>query len=254
MRRFGVKMKKIFLTLLFGILLLSTASAISDLGTFKQGSNVVLVQTCASCTYNNITTVTYPNSTVITINDWMAKDGSFYSRSFNLTDALGTYLVNGVGDLDGVDTIWGYNFEVTQTGFDLEISESILYIIILIATFILFLAFLYPAITLPYSNETNPDGSITRIARAKYLKLLSIWFAYGFLMWSLQTLNGISSSFIKLTYLSNFITSIFTYTQWFSVGITFLILTIAFIEVWKDIILNETIKKHGKAFLDGRIQ
>ena len=155
------------------------------------------------------------------------------------------------GEIGGAVSV---GFQVTPTGTILDTSESMLYIIILIATFILFLAFLYPAITLPYSNKTNPDGSITRISRAKYLKLLSVWFAYGFLMWFLQTLNGISSSFITLTYLSNFITGIFTYSQWFSVGITFLILIIIFIEIWKDIILSKTIKRYGKAFMDGRIQ
>jgi len=155
------------------------------------------------------------------------------------------------------DTLGGFisfPFKVTPTGTTINTSESLLYIIILIVTFILFLGFLYPAIKLPYSNRTNKDGSITKITKAKYLKLLSVWFAYGFFMWFLQTLNGISKSFITLTYLSNFITNIFIYSQWFSVGVTFLILIIMFIEIWKDIILSKTIKKYGKAFLDGRLQ
>ncbi len=225
-----------------------------SLGTFKSGECVNLIQICDNCSYNNISTILYPNSTVALSNLTMSKDDTYYNYSFCSTSTIGEYIVNGFGDLDGVKTTWSYDFEVTPTGFILETSESMLYIIILIATFILFLAFLYPAIKLPYSNKINPDGSITRISKAKYLKLLSIWFAYGFFMWFLQTLNGISTSFIKLTYLSNFITSIFTYSQLFSVGITFLILTIAFIEVWKDIILSKTIKRYGKAFIDGRLQ
>jgi len=156
--------------------------------------------------------------------------------------------------LNSISGFASSDFEVTPTGTILETPESLLYIIILITTFILFLGFLYPAIKLPYSNKTNPDGSITKITRAKYLKLLSVWFAYGFLMWFLQILNGISKSFITLTYLSNFITNIFTYSQWFSIGITFLILTIILIEIWKDIILSNTIKRYGKAFLDERFQ
>ena len=73
-------------------------------------------------------------------------------------------------------------------------------------------------------------------------------------MWFLQTLNGVSTSYTTLTYLSNFITNIFRYSQWFSVGITYLILIIIFVEIWKDIILSKTIKKYGKAFVDGRLQ
>ena len=182
-------------------------------------------------------------------NHWQIKvKGGNFSQSGRMS-----YIV----DCTYLNSISGFassNFEVTPTGFSLETSESILYVIILIVTFILFLGFLYPAIKLPYSNRTNKDGSITKITKAKYLKLLSIWFAYGFFMWFLQTLNGISKSFITLTYLSNFITNIFIYSQWFSVGVTFLILIIMFIEIWKDIILSKTIKKYGKAFLDGRLQ
>ncbi|TET07430.1 MAG: hypothetical protein E3J83_05070 [Candidatus Atribacteria bacterium] len=248
-------MKKLILILIFSIILISFASTQQQsLGPVKQNDCIQIIQTCSDCTYNNISRVLYPNKTVVLSNVAMTKDDTYYNYTFCNTSTLGNYIVNGYGDLGGTKTSWTYDFEVTPTGFILETSESILYIIILIVTFLLFLAFLYPAITLPYSNKTNEDGSITRITKTKYLKLLSAWFAYGFFMWFLQTLNGISSSFIKLTYLSNFITGIFTYSQLFSVGITFLILTIIFVEIWKDIILSNTIKRHGKAFMDGRLQ
>ncbi len=250
-------MKKILLIFLIGMFLISmTYATEKSWGSVKQTDCIQLTQICDNCTYNNITSIQFPNRTSYAIKEEtaMEKVGTFYNYTFCNTESLGIYIVTGHGDLDGLDTVWSATFESTQTGTILETAESNLYIVILIATFILFLGFLYPAIKLPYSNKTNPDGSITRITKAKYLKLLSVWFAYGFLMWFLQTLNGISKSFITLTYLSNFITNIFTYSQWFSIGVTFLILTIMFIEVWKDIILSKTIKKFGKAFLDGRLQ
>lgn len=251
-------MKKTILILMFSIILISFASAQQQsLGSVKQDDCIDITQTCPDCTYNNITSIIYPNKTKYSFSPEqnMTKVGTDYTfHTCNFSSQLDEYIVNGIGDLGGTNTIWNYNYIVTPTGFILETSESILYIIILIVTFILFLAFLYPAITLPYSNKTSPDGSITRITKTKYLKLLSVWFAYGFFMWFLQTLNTISGSFIKLTYLSNFITNIFTYSQWFSVGITFLILTIIFVEIWKDIILSQTIKRYGKAFMDGRLQ
>ncbi len=240
----------------FLILVLPFVSAsVSNLGTFEMGQDINFIQACSSCSFNNITSIISPNSTTLIQDVEMNRTGNNYNYTLNssFTNEIGKYVVTGIGDVDGVNTIWTFYFYITQTGFDLETSESILYIIILIVTFILFLAFLYPAITISYSNKTEPDGSITRINRAKYLKLLSFWFAYGFLMWFLQTLNAISTSFIKLTYLSNFITNIFSYSQGLSVGITFLILAIIMIEVWKDIFLSQTIKKHGKAFLDGRL-
>ena len=249
-------MKKILLIIIMSIFLISIASAeIQTLGVFKQNTNITLIQICGTCTFNTINSVLYPNSSIALSNISMTKDGTFYSfvlnNSFTLTN--GDYIVNGFGDLGGTNTSWSYNFEITATGFHLETSDSLIYIVILIATFILFLSFLYPAITLPYSNRINEEGSITKIIKLKYLKLLSIWFSFGFMMWFLQTLNILSTSFIKIDYLSNFITRIFTYTQGLSVGFTFLILTIIIIAIWKDILWNEQIKKHGKAFLDGRL-
>ena len=244
-------MKKIMLFLFLGLFFLSFVSAeIQTLGTFKLGDDINLIQTCASCTFNNITSVLSPNSNELIGNFPMTKTGSVYNFTLSSgnTSTIGEYIVNGIGDLDGIDTVWNYNFFVTPTGFTFETSDSILFVIILIGTFILFLGFLYPAITLPYSNKTNEEGSITRITKSKYLKLLSIWFAYGFLMWFLQTLNLISVSFLKSTTLSNFITNIFIQSQWLSLGVTFLILSILFIETWKDIILSNTIKRFGKAF------
>ncbi len=249
-------MKKIILTIILGIFLITLASAsLNSLGTFKQNDCINISQTCATCTYVNISSVSSNNDSNLISNVEMIDFGSGEWRyEFCNTSATGRHDVKGIGDVNGIDSSFAVYFEVTPTGFLLETQDSLLYIIILITTFILFLAFLYPAIKLPYANIPQADGSITKINKTKYFKLLSIWFAYGFLMWFLQTLNAISINFIKLTYLSNFITNIFTYSQWFSVGITFLILIILFIEVWKDIILSQTIKRYGKVFLDGRLQ
>ncbi len=242
-------MKKILLIIIVGIFLFSLVSA--DLGTYKQGETISVKGNLNASSVN--VSIYFPNSSIAIDNQPMTQiKEEIWNYSFSSTDTLGEYIYDYC-DQDGRNCREN-NFEITPTGFSLETSESLLYIIILIVTFILFLGFLYPAIKLPYSNKTNPDGSIIRITRAKYLKLLSVWFAYGFFMWFLQTLNAISKSFITLTYLSNFITNIFTYSQWFSIGVTFLILIIIFIEIWKDIILSKTIKKYGKAFSDGRLQ
>ncbi len=241
-------MKKILLTLVLGIFIVTLASA--SLPAVEQ--NVCIqIKTILNTSSVNISTITYPNETTLFLNKDMTKNALTFNYTFCGTDTIGIYIYDY---FDAEEEVYVNDFEVTPTGFILETSDSLLYIIILIATFILFLAFLYPAIKLPYANIPQADGSITKINKTKYFKLLSIWFAYGFFMWFLQTLNAISTNFIKLTYLSNFITDIFTYSQWFSVGITFLILAILFIELWKDIILSQTIKRYGKAFLDGRLQ
>jgi hypothetical protein len=113
-------MKKIILTLLLGMFLISFVSApIQTLGTFKVGEEINLMQICASCSYNNITSVLSPSSRELIRNSPMVADGSKYNFTLlgGNTTAAGEYIVNGIGDLDGTDTVWNYNFFITPSGF-----------------------------------------------------------------------------------------------------------------------------------------
>lgn len=109
---------KLFLISL-AILLISftTASQIS-LGTFEQGEEVLLIQLCADCSYINITSITYPNSSEIMSNIPMSQDGSkfTYLLDGNYTQTLGNYNVNGLGDEGGINKVWAYTFEITSNG------------------------------------------------------------------------------------------------------------------------------------------
>lgn len=246
---------KILFCLIFGIFLISFVSALDDLGTFQQDTCINLSQTCASCTYVNISSVSNNNNSTLISNVPMANFGNGEWRyEFCDTSDLGRYDIRGMGDINGVDSSFAYYLIITPSGIEIETADSFIYIIILIVTFLLFVGFLIPAIKLPYSNKVNNDGSVTQITKAKYLKLLCMWFSYGFFMWFLQTLNGISTSFVELKYLSNFITNLFIQSYRLSLGVTFLILSILVIETWKDIILNKQIKRYGKVFIDGRLQ
>ena len=69
-------MKKLLAVLIMSIFLFSLCSAIiSDLGTFKQGEDIILVQICDTCTWNNIT-VYAPNSTQLVFNEVMTSIGN----------------------------------------------------------------------------------------------------------------------------------------------------------------------------------
>jgi len=134
------KMKKIILTLILGILLINlTGATVESLGIFKQGECIELPQTCADCTYNNISSVSYPNSSIAISNVRMTKDDTDYNYSFCLTATTGNYIVRGYGDPEGIKTIWTYDFEVTPSGIT---QNSILENPILIILFALSLIFL----------------------------------------------------------------------------------------------------------------
>jgi len=90
----------------------------NSFGTFQKGNAITLRQMCANCSFNNITSVVYPNGSSAVTKVVMVGDGAEYTYSLNsdYTQQIGTYYVNGFGDLLGVDTSWVYTFEITENG------------------------------------------------------------------------------------------------------------------------------------------
>jgi hypothetical protein len=113
-------LKSFILSILVGIIVLSCVNYVNaeqqTLGVYKAEFCITLIQTCGSCSYNNITSVKSPNSTTLLSETSMTKLGTEYTYQFCDTSVLGTYIVNGFGDLDGTATVWAYDFEITGNG------------------------------------------------------------------------------------------------------------------------------------------
>lgn len=129
---------KIFLLLFIGIFLISLTSAETQtLGTFKQNLPVNLIQTCDNCTYVNLTSVTYPNSSFALQGQFsMTKNGNVFNYSFPNTSALGDYSYSSCGDLNGILTCGNVNFIITSTGKSITTGNSI---IIFLSVFLFFI-------------------------------------------------------------------------------------------------------------------
>jgi hypothetical protein len=108
--------RKLTYVILFICIISLVGAAQTSLGTFEQGECFELIQTCDTCTYNNISNVMSPNSTNYLNNVAMERSDTYYNHSFCDTFESGGYVVNGYGDLDGVKTIWQYDFEITPSG------------------------------------------------------------------------------------------------------------------------------------------
>jgi len=109
--------KNILLGLMLCMVFISFVSAQEqDLGIQKQGECINLIQSCADCTYNNISNVLYPNSSLALGQVTMNQSGVIFNYTFCSTSLLGEYLINGYGDLGGVKTVWAYTFDVTYNG------------------------------------------------------------------------------------------------------------------------------------------
>jgi hypothetical protein len=128
-----IKMKKILLTLILGMFLISFASAeYSVLKPQAQGEciNLPQVSDASSC---NITSITFPvNSSYALRNVEMQKNGTHFNYTFCSTNTLGVYTVDGVCD----DAVWVYDFEVTTTGI---FANNLIPLFLLISSIVLFI-------------------------------------------------------------------------------------------------------------------
>ena len=89
----------------------------TTIGTKKLDDCIDLIQTCADCSYVNFTSYTRPNGTRIIIEAAGVKDAvSFTYNNCNITDKIGTWIIDGHGDVSGTDTVFSYTYEVTTTG------------------------------------------------------------------------------------------------------------------------------------------
>jgi hypothetical protein len=135
-------MNKLFLTFLIAIFLFAFVSPASlpSLGTFEQGQTVRITQVCSDATYINISSVSYPNSTIAVSNIEMTSAGSgeFY-YDFTSTNPLGRYDVRQISD--GCEKTFAYYFEINLSGIQkdttLIVSNIFLILLILVVIYVL---------------------------------------------------------------------------------------------------------------------
>lgn len=107
-----------------GIFLLTFVSSFTTLGTFKKGTCIQLHQICDDCNYVNLTSVTFPNSTIRNLNELMTKNGNDYNYSWCNTTDIGSYLYNTCGDYEGTHTCENIGFEINAIGFESTDARS----------------------------------------------------------------------------------------------------------------------------------
>ena len=155
--------------MIFLMAILPMVSA-ESLGTFRNGDCVNLVKTCSNCTYANITSVIYPNSSIAVSDVEMTKSGTYYYYSFCETDLNGIYIVTGFGDPDGEVEVWNYDFTITPNGEEASVGKAVFYIGLL-AVMLFFLALCVLAFS-HYENLLTRVGTIG----LGYLLLIAITF------------------------------------------------------------------------------
>lgn len=110
-------MKKIYIimVLVLALILPSILGEQETLGSFKQNTCLQLIQTC-NCSFVNISSVYNPEANLMILNVPMEKRISDFNLTYCKTSIKGRYIVQGIGDVDGINKVFSYDFYVTTEG------------------------------------------------------------------------------------------------------------------------------------------
>ena len=211
-------MKKL-LILMFAVLLIGNVMALDSLGTFKQNQAVRITQVCSDATYINISSISYPNSTVAVSGIEMTSAGSGeYYYDFTNANASGRYDVRGISD--GCEKTFATYFEVNPQGIEASnqrtqtITRSI-YFILSIAI-LLFIAFLFTQSSIPM--------------KWTFFGISIIFFLIGINIVFVSLQDEVVNPKLE-TFFSSF-TAVSWYIYWFVGGILILMWFFSFINTW----------------------
>lgn len=112
-------MNKLNILFAFALIVLVLPMISANLGTFKQGT-CVEIKTILNTSAVNISTISYPNSTVAVSNQAMTKTAQTFNYSFCNTNILGVYTYDY---FDAEGNVYVNDFEVTETGNSFSQSQ-----------------------------------------------------------------------------------------------------------------------------------
>ena len=145
-----------------------------------------LIQLCGNCSYNNITSIIFPNSTRIILDVPMTKRGTEFNYTYCFPNATGEYLINGVGDLSGIDTVWAYVINLTPNG-DIPTIPKLLFHYGSI--FMLFLFFALAVLGIIYFEDYKGKFALYWVAHV-------LLIAITFMLWNGSTNLLTSAPFV----------------------------------------------------------
>ena len=209
-----IRMKKIMLMFMLVMMISLVSAAFTSLGVYPQNQEIELIQLCDDCTYNNITSIVYPNGSIAASDLAMDQVGNQWNYTYTDTSTGGIYHVNGVGDEGGSDSVWAYTFEITETGDSLTTGEAIIYVFLLIFVSIIFAITLGLAINIKGGNSINWKGDVMMVNWFKYLKFVCIGVSYVMGIFILGIFIQISRNYLSL----GGITKFFEWLYWLGMG------------------------------------
>ncbi len=243
-------MKSLLLTIfIFGFIFFNILNVDARLGEFVAGE-CVNIRTVSNSSAVNISSISFPNTTVAVSNQVMTQNGNTFNFSFCETSDLGTYVYDFC-EIEG--NCFVNDFLITPNGDVLTTGSSIVYILLIIINLIFLTLFSLVAIKAPYTNIDEPGSNgqiIVRVTHNKYVKLFAIWLSYATFLWLITILTGVTNNYIFFDELKTLMTNLNVFFYSLGYGVSFLIIWLLFLNLWKDILFNKAIIREGKAFIN----
>ncbi len=234
----------LFLIIFLQLFTISMVSSLETLKPAKLNQEYLALQTCANCTFINITITRL--TSIIVANVPLINNGSgTWTYNITLTN-LGRHDMTGFGDIDGVDTSFATFFIVTPNGEEITSGQGILYFILVIVFFGLLLLLFYFVMVIPKENIANNRGDLVEISTIKYLRLFFIALLYPLTIILLNLLNGLAVNFSTLTMFSGIIGFLFeTMLRGAWIFTVFMVLWV-FYQLIKDSNIKKQIERLGR--------
>lgn len=141
-------MKKLYLILILGMFLISFANA-EVIGTFKQGQEMQITNYCstADCTSAKLSSIKYPNGTIIYLDESMTKNGNEFNYTYTPSE-LGEYYFTTCSNPNGVDVCEMDSFIVNPKGIsfnpeEVKFNVSSIYFLAIFGFIFILLGFLF---------------------------------------------------------------------------------------------------------------
>lgn len=152
---------------------------------------------CSATATCNVTIV-YPNNTIMVNNQLMTNNNAYHNYTVTASqhDVTGVYDVFGECTDTGVSQVFNFEYEVTGIGYNLDTSDSVLYIVYLAGFIFVFLLSLYGAVAIPLNNKMNEAGELVGINFMKYIKIACVMNLYIMLLFFAGTMNSIFEFFL----------------------------------------------------------
>lgn len=225
--------------LILGIFLIGLVSAgqagevLSDRA--KVNSCYYFPQVCASCSYSEVSSVISPNGTLYLIDSAMVNNGTFYYYEFCNINETGMYQVNGHYDVSGVDRVFNYYVESTNTGTDPTPAQGSFSLVVIIGALVIMLFFGFLSFKFLENDSMFGFGLfflVMSLILAVYSLFIGFIFSRDFLLTSISDVQG----------------KVFTGSMFALVGMMFIAFTFLIIKVIKTLKVQKDAKTYGEGY------